>query len=39
MIKNYIELNNINYKDILNNFSISFFKNKFYTLTGANSIN
>ncbi len=37
MIKNYIELNNINYKDILNNFSISFFKNKFYTLTGANS--
>ena len=37
MIKNYIELNNINYKDILNNFSISFVKNKFYTLTGANS--
>ena len=37
MIKNYIELNNINYKDILNNFSISFSKNKFYTLTGANS--
>jgi len=37
MINNYIELNKINYKDILNNFSISFAKNKFYTLTGANS--
>ena len=37
MINNYIELNKINYKDILNNFSISFSKNKFYTLTGANS--
>lgn len=37
MINNYIELNKINYKDILNNFSISFDKNKFYTLTGANS--
>ena len=37
MINNYIELNKINYKDILNNFSISFAKNKFYTLTGTNS--
>lgn len=37
MINNYIELNKINYKDILNNFSISFDKNKFYTLGGANS--
>ena len=37
MINNYIELNKINYKDILNNFSISFAKNKSYTLTGANS--
>lgn len=36
-MNNYIELNKINYKDILNNFSISFSKNKFYTLTGANS--